>query len=71
MISERGLIEMPTIMVEGPPIKEIERKRKLVRGLTDIAVEVYGIGHITVIIRENPPENVGANGQLMLDKKRK
>jgi 4-oxalocrotonate tautomerase len=62
---------MPTIFVEGPPLKKIEKKRKLVRGLTDIAVEVYGIGHISVIIKENPPENVGANGQLILDRKGK
>jgi len=62
---------MPTIFVEGPPLKKIEIKRKLIRGLTDIAVEVYGIGHITVIIKENPPENVGSNGQLLFDKKNK
>ncbi len=53
---------MPTIMVEGPPIPEIGRKRKLVKGLTDVAIDVYGIKHITVIIRENAPLNVGANG---------
>lgn len=59
---------MPMIMVEGPLIKEIERKRQLVKKLTDVAVEIYGIPHITVIIRENAPENVGANGQLIYDK---
>lgn len=61
---------MPTIMVEGPPIPEIERKRKLVKGLIAIAIDVYGIKHITVIIRENAPENVDANGQLIADKHR-
>lgn len=59
---------MPMIMVEGPPIKEIERKRRLVKELTDVAVKIYGINHITVIIRENSPENVGANGELIIDK---
>jgi len=59
---------MPMIMVEGPPIKEIERKRQLVKELTDVAVKIYGIKHITVIIRENSPENVGTNGELIIDK---
>jgi len=59
---------MPTIMVEGPPIKEIERKRQLVKKLTDVAVEVYGIKHIVVLIRENAPENVGVEGQLIIDR---
>lgn len=59
---------MPTIMVEGPPIKEIERKRQLVKKLTDVAVEIYGIKHIVVLIRENAPENVGVEGQLIIDR---
>ncbi len=62
---------MPTITVEGPPIPDIERKRQLVKRLTDVAVEVYRIEHITVLIRENAPENVGVNGQLIADRKKK
>ena len=61
---------MPTITVEGPPIK-IEQKRELVKGLTDAAVKVYKIEHITVLIRENQPENVGISGQLLVDRKKK
>ncbi len=60
---------MPTIMVEGPPL-DLERKRRLVEGLTEVAVEVYGIEHITVLIRENPPENVGISGQLLVDRRK-
>jgi len=60
---------MPTIMVDGPPI-DVERKRQLVRKLTEVAVEVYGIKHIVVLIRENPPENVGVEGQLIADRKK-
>ena len=60
---------MPTIMVEGPPL-DIERKRELVKRLSEAAAEVYGIGHITVLIRENPPENVGLGGKLLADRKR-
>lgn len=62
---------MPTITVEGPPIPDIERKRQLVKKLTDVAVEAYKIEHITVLIRENAPENVGVNGQLIADRKKK
>jgi 4-oxalocrotonate tautomerase len=60
---------MPTIMVEGPPM-DIDRKRELVKRLSEAAAEVYGIGHITVLIRENPPENVGLGGKLLADRKR-
>ncbi|MEA1863894.1 MAG: 4-oxalocrotonate tautomerase DmpI [Euryarchaeota archaeon] len=60
---------MPTIMVEGPPM-DIERKRELVKRLSGAAAEVYGIRHITVLIRENPPENVGLGGKLLADRKK-
>jgi len=56
-------------MVEGPKI-DVEKKRQLVKKLTEAAVEVYGIEHIIVIIRENPPENVGISGELLADRKR-
>lgn len=61
---------MPTIIVEGPPIS-VEKKRELVKRFTDVASEIYGINHITVLIKENPPENVGINGELLLDLKKK
>ena len=60
---------MPNITVEGPPI-DIEQKRKLVKKLTDAAIEVYKIVHITVVIKENPPENVGVSGKLLIDRRR-
>lgn len=58
---------MPTITVEGPIVKDVQKKRDLARRLTDVAVEVYGIKHITVLIKENPPENVAAGGVLIAD----
>lgn len=61
---------MPTVTIEGPPI-EIEQKRKLVREMYDAAVAVYGIEHITVVIKENAPENVGVRGELLVDRKKK
>jgi 4-oxalocrotonate tautomerase len=67
--NERNQADMPTIMVEGPPIS-VEQKRELVKGLTEVAVEVYLIEHITVLVRENPPENVGVDGQLLADRRR-
>ena len=60
---------MPAITVEGPPIS-IEHKRQLVKKLTETAVEVYRIEHITVLIRENPPENVGVSGRLLADRRK-
>lgn len=64
---------MPTITVEGPKIQEIERKRELVKKLTEAAAAVYGIAkeHIVVLIRENSPENVGVGGELVADRTKK
>jgi 4-oxalocrotonate tautomerase len=59
---------MPTITVDGPKIQDIELKRQMVKKLTDAAYEVYKIEHIVVLIRENAPENVGVNGQLIADR---
>ena len=60
---------MPFITVEGPKIPDIERKRQLVKKLTDVANEVYCIGkeHITILLRENSPDNIGVGGQLVSD----
>ncbi|OYT55463.1 MAG: 4-oxalocrotonate tautomerase [Desulfurococcales archaeon ex4484_217_2] len=60
---------MPTIIVEGPPIS-VDKKRVLVKKITEIVSEIYGIKHVTVIVKENPPENVGINGELLIDRKR-
>ena len=60
---------MPTIIVEGPPIS-VDKKRELVKYITKVASEIYGIKHITVLIKENPPENVGINGELLIDRKK-
>lgn len=62
---------MPTITVDGPKIKNIELKRQMVKTLTDAAYEVYKTEHIVVLIRENAPENVGINGQLIADRPKK
>ena len=63
---------MPNITVEGPPIKEVEKKRTLAREMTEAAVKAYGLPKevIVVVIKENPPENVSVGGQLIIDRKK-
>ena len=60
---------MPIVTVSGPRIT-VEQKRKMARGLTEVAAEVYGRspGHIIVIIEENEPENVSIGGKLAADR---
>ncbi len=58
---------MPVITVEGPALT-VEKKRELVKRLTNVAVDVYQIERIVVLIRENPPENVGVEGTLVADR---
>lgn len=61
---------MPTITVEGPPIEEIERKRELVKDITEAAVKTFGLSKevIVVVIKENTPDNVSVGGQLIIDR---
>ena len=63
---------MPNISIEGPPIKDLDVKRKLVKGVTEVAVEAYGLPaqKIRVVIKENLLENVARGGELLLDIKR-
>ena len=60
---------MPLITVEGPAIST-DAKRELVRRFTDTARKVYDIEDIIVLIKENPPENIGVNGELVADRQR-
>ena len=62
---------MPNICIEGPIIKDLEKKRVLVEQLTDAAVKAYGLSReaIVVLIKENPPENVGVGGKLIIDRR--
>jgi 4-oxalocrotonate tautomerase len=60
---------MPIINVSGPSL-DVEQKRAMARGLTDVAAKVYRRApqHIIVIIQENPPENVSIGGTLVADR---
>ena len=61
---------MPTITVEGPPIEELERKRQLVKDITEAATKTFGLSKevIVVVIKENPPDNVSVGGRLIIDR---
>jgi len=61
---------MPSAIIDGPKIDSLEVKRVLVKEVTDALEKAYGLPRdiYVVLIKENPPENVGAGGQLILDK---
>ena len=61
---------MPHIIVGGPKI-DLDRKRKLTAGITDLVCEVYGIPkeHIVVVIEETSPENVSVGGEFIADRR--
>ena len=61
---------MPAITIQGPPLDDIEKKRKLVAEMTDAASRAYGLPKETVIVllKENTAENVGVGGQLLVDR---
>jgi len=50
---------------------DVDTKRKLVRAIAEAVSGVTGHpkGIITTLIHENPPENVGPGGELLLDRK--
>ena len=60
---------MPIIIFEGPAL-ETDRKRKLIRSLTDAASDATGLApeKIVTILHENGPERVGVGGELLADR---
>lgn len=48
----------------------MEKKRELVRKITDLCCEAYGLPPetITVLIQEYPHENIGVAGKLIADR---
>jgi 4-oxalocrotonate tautomerase family enzyme len=61
---------MPIFMVEGPELKDMEKKRKLAKALTDAGVEAFGLpaSAMVVILHENPQECVATGGELICDR---
>jgi len=61
---------MPNITFDGPRIEDIAKKRELVQRVTEAAVKAYGLPKqaMVVVIKENPPENIGIGGELLADR---
>ena len=61
---------MPVITIEGPFIKDMEKRRTFVEQLTVAATKVYDMPKETIIvlIRENNPEQVAVAGELISDR---
>ncbi|GEM_PF-296026 len=70
-IHQRSGERMPLITIDGPQINDTEIKRKLVKEMTEAAVEAYKlpVESIVVLIKETLPENVSVGGQLISDRK--
>ncbi|MBW2704429.1 MAG: tautomerase family protein [Deltaproteobacteria bacterium] len=64
---------MPSIIIDGPPIADLDKKRDLIREMTESAFKAYGIPKqaIVVLIKENTSDNVGVGGELLADKQGK
>lgn len=64
---------MPNITVEGPPVADLDKKRKFVDKLTTAAAEAYELPKqaIVVLLKENRPENVAVGGELLIDRIKK
>jgi len=63
---------MPVIIFEGSRL-DLDKKRELIRELTDTAVRVTGIGAhaFTIYIHENEHDNIGVGGELLTEILRK
>ncbi len=61
---------MPNVVIDGPAIKDLDKKRALVKEITDACEKAYGFARqaFVVTIKENPPENVAVGGQLIIDR---
>lgn len=61
---------MPSITIEGPPVEELDKRRRLAKEITEAMVRFYGLSaeKIHVLIKGNSPENVCAGGQLIIDR---
>lgn len=61
---------MPIVTLDGPVIKDLDKKRRLVESVTEAACQAYDLpkSTIVVLIKENIPENVGVGGELISDR---
>ncbi len=63
---------MPVINLDGPPIKDLDKKRELVKTVTKAAAEAFGLPESTIIVlfREYSGENVASGGTLIADRQK-
>jgi 4-oxalocrotonate tautomerase family enzyme len=63
---------MPNVIIDGPILKDVDKKRTMVLAVTDAVEKAYGISreHIVVTIQEHSPENVGVGGVLITDQRK-
>jgi 4-oxalocrotonate tautomerase family enzyme len=63
---------MPIITVEGPPITDIDKRRKLTESITLAAADAYGMPRdkIIILIHENRPDQVAVGGMLISDREK-
>ena len=61
---------MPHIVVNGPPLADMNKRRVLVKEITDVIQTVYEVPRqaIVIVIREDGPSNVSSGGVLLSDK---
>jgi 4-oxalocrotonate tautomerase len=63
---------MPTVTIEGPAVQDMDKRRELVKRVTDAVVAYFGRfkpGDIVVLVKENPPECVAVGGELVCDRR--
>jgi len=62
---------MPIITIEGPPMRDMDKRRVFVKSLTEAAVEAYGLpaSAMVVVLHENPLECVASGGELISDRR--
>ncbi|MBU2603477.1 MAG: tautomerase family protein [Actinobacteria bacterium] len=61
---------MPVVTVEGPPPPDLEKRRDLVKAVTEALVGAYDLPEsaMGVILHENQAECVGSGGRLICDR---
>ena len=61
---------MPHISVHTLKQPDLDKKRELVKKITDVVAEVYGVPReaVSIEIMENEPQNISRGGTLIADR---
>ena len=62
---------MPVIQIAGNNGISIEKKREMVKKVSEVVADAYGlpVETITVLVTGFDPDDIGAGGQLLSDRK--